>query len=107
MVEGRGAIRDAAFATHASHPCAAPSTSGDSAIRRYPFTKRLSPRSKAPPAGLVMGRTGAAARHRGLSCYGVTSDFRGDAQRDAVGRATILCTTSVAVRADNPANQRG
>ena len=51
MVEGRDAIRDAAYATQASHPCAVPSTSGDCAIRRYPFTKRLSPRSKAPPAG--------------------------------------------------------
>ena len=106
MVEGGGAIRDAASATWASHPCAAPSTSGDCAARRCPVTKRLSPWSKASPARLVMGRAGAVARYRGLSCHGVTSDVRSDAQRDALGRATILCTVSGAVCA-NSASQRG
>ena len=106
MVEGRDAIWDAASATYASNPCAAPSTSGDCATHRCPVTKRLSPWSKASPARLVMGRAGAVARYRGLSCHGVTSDVRGDAQRDGVSRATILCTTSVAVRANSP-SQRG
>ena len=85
-----------------------PSTSGDRAARRCPVTKRLSAKAQSASAqGLVVGRTGAAVSYRGLSCHRVNSHVRGDAQRDAVGRATFLRTTSVAVRADNPAIQRG
>ena len=105
MVEGRDAIRD--FLASSSSACAVPCTSGDHATHRYPVTKRLSPRSKASSSGLVMGRTGAAARYRGLSRHRVNSDVRGDAQRDGPGRATILCTISVNVCAYNSAIQRG